>query len=63
MPKSITVEIAFLLCKGASPNYFGKDDVILTFGGGGGGGAGVSGLSNVLNKKKWRPNSHNLRYQ
>ena len=26
--------------KGASPNYFGKDNVILTLGGGGGGGGG-----------------------
>ena len=63
MPKSITVEIAFLLCKGASPNYFGKDDVILTFGGGGGGGGGGVRPFKCTEQKKWRPNSHNLRYQ
>ena len=40
--------------KGASPNYFGKDNVILTLGegGGGGGGGGVRlvTFSDVLNK-------------
>ena len=44
---------------GASPNYFGKDLTLA----GGGGGVWLVTFSDVLNKKKWRPDSHNLVYQ
>ena len=48
--------------KWVSPNYFGKDNVILTLGGGGGGVRHMT-FSHRTEFKKWLPDSHNLGYQ